>query len=177
MHNVATTTASPSFDVMSTSFGQGASIGREELDRAEAYLNAGLVIEAGELFRSVVEAGGPARARWGLARCAYYRRELHEALGHLQVLDPAEFSDLNNDLGVIYFEMGLLEQSRRQMEQAAAGHPGNPLPIVNLIDIARAQGDRQGAIEYCRQYLALAPGDQEVEEIFAELSDQAGTAE
>lgn len=144
----------------------------DSLDRAEAFLNAGLIIEAHEMFEDVVNAGGPTRARWGLARCAYFRNDLHEALGHLQMLDPNEFPDLVNDLGVIYSKLGLLDKAREQLELAAELQPGNPLPRRNLVDIYRSLNKLDACAEHCRSYLELVPDDAEMLQMLQSLETE-----
>ena len=134
------------------------------LTQAEGYLSSKLVNEAIELFQSVLMEDGEApRACMGLARCMYLRRRPHEALSHLQqlaVLDP-EYPELANNMGVILFEMGLLEQAREQFERAASQVPDNPVTWLNLIDLARQADDRPGGERYCRRLLEVDPGNME----------------
>jgi|GEM_PF-5407874 tetratricopeptide (TPR) repeat protein len=169
MQNSLSTQSVANFQETPFDFEQTSAIQWDTLDRAEAYLNAGLVIEAHEMFEEVVNAGGPTRARWGLARCAYYRNDLHEALGHLQMLDPNEFPDLVNDLGVIYSKLGLVDRAREQLELAAIQQPGNPLPRRNLVDIYRSLENFEACAEHCRAYLELVPDDAEMVQLLQSL--------
>ena len=135
----------------------------EQLALAESYLNSRLVNEAADLFQSVLVSTGEPRALMGMARCMYHRRRLHEALSHLQQLaavDP-QFPELANNMGVILFEMGLLEQARVQFERAAQESPDNPVTWLNLMDLARKAEDHEGRQLYCRRLLEVDPGNLE----------------
>lgn len=133
------------------------------LELAESYLASRLVNEASDIFHSVLIATGESRALMGMARCMYLRRHLHEALSYLQQLasqDP-QFPDLANNMGVILFEMGLLEQAREQFEKAARQVPENPVTWLNLMDVARKAEDHKNCERYCRRLLEVDPGNSE----------------
>ncbi len=135
----------------------------EQLALAESYLDSRLVNEAADIFQSVLVHTGEPRALMGMARCMYLRRRLHEALSHLQqlaVVDPS-FPELANNMGVILFEMGLLEQARAQFEKAAEQTPQNTVTWLNLMDLARKADDREGCERYCRRLLEVDPGNTE----------------
>ena len=134
-----------------------------QLDLAESYLASKLVNEASDIFQSVLIATGESRAFMGMARCMYLRRRLHEALSHLQQLaaqDP-QYPELANNMGVILFEMGLLEQAREQFERATREVPDNPVTWLNLMDVARKAEDHEGCERYCRRLLEVDPGNSE----------------
>jgi dTDP-4-dehydrorhamnose 3,5-epimerase len=137
------------------------------LERAAIYLDAGLVHDAEELFGALVDSPDAAAAHAGLAQCAYRRRELHDALGHLQAaeqLDPG-YPNLANDMGVVLFELGMNEQARAQFERAAQADPENPRPWRNLLDTAIASRDYDGCVRCARRVLALNPADAEARQI------------
>ncbi len=144
---------------------------RTPLERATLYLETGLVAQAAEIFDGIVEEAGDPEARMGLARCAYMRGDLHEALGHLQQLQQQhpEFPGVENDLGVIYFELGLFKQAREQLELTAENQPDDPVIWRNLIDVAGSSGDKEACKDYCLRLLALEPMDHDVRELLEEL--------
>ena len=136
----------------------------ERLAQGEGYLASKLVAEAAELFQSVLMDGGEEpRALMGLARCMYLRRRPHKALSHLQQLAAVapEYPELANNMGVILFEMGLLEPAREQFERAASQAPDDPVTWLNLIDLARQAEDRPNGERYCRRLLEVDPGNLE----------------
>ena len=142
----------------------------EQLALAESYLATGLVNEATEVFQSVLVISGEPEALMGMARCMYHLRRLHEALSHLQqlaVVDP-QFPELANNMGVILFEMGLLEQAREQFEHAAEECPENTVTWLNLIDLARKAEDDEGREKYCRRLLEVEPGNLEALEFLGQ---------
>lgn len=140
-----------------------ADAGEEGLQLAESYFASRLISEAAETFQSVLEKTGDSRALMGLARCMYHRRRLHEALSYLQELearDP-EYPEMANNMGVILFEMGLLDRARENFERASQESPDNPLSWLNLLDLARKQEDRSACERYCQRLLQVDPGNSE----------------
>ena len=132
-----------------------------QLATADSYLASRLVSQAEELFQLILVNTEEPRAIMGVARCMYLRRRLHEALSHLQQLasvDP-DYPELANNMGVILFEMGLMEQARQQFERAAQETPGNTVTWLNLMDLARKADDREGCERYCRRLLEVDPGN------------------
>lgn len=148
----------------------------EAVARANAYLEAGLVVEASEMFSDEVDRSGDAWARLGLARCAFLRRNLHEAVGILQSIraEEAAYPEAVNDMGVILCELGLLAEARVHIEEAARLMPENPVPVRNLIDVTLASEDFAACRAHCADYLALVPADEEVRAIEAALSERLG---
>lgn len=116
------------------------------LAHAESFLDAGLVSAAAEIFEALLEVEGLGdlfQARHGLARCAFARGELHAALGHLQLLmqQDGTSAEVNNDLGVVYYRLGLLDLAKEQLERAVMLAPDDGLALRNLVDVAYACGD------------------------------------
>lgn len=140
----------------------------EVLERAEAFLESGLVSEAAEIYEEIITRGGDSpRVQMGLAQCAYRQRKLHEALGHLQaVLQSApDHPSVHNDLGVVLFELGLPEEASAAFEEALARHPDDPQPLRNLMDVAVARDDWNACIACCEQILVREPEDDEVKQV------------
>jgi dTDP-4-dehydrorhamnose 3,5-epimerase len=133
------------------------------IEQAEAYLAAGLIVEAAELFSNQVNSQHSSRAHMGLSQCAYYRRELHEALGHLQIIArmQPDYPDLHNNLGVVLFEMGLIKEAQEQFLHATRKEPQNIQPWRNLIDLSLSSQDYVSCVEYCHHILELVPDDPE----------------
>jgi tetratricopeptide (TPR) repeat protein len=143
---------------------------QELLGRAQVLMDAGLVSPAAELYQRILEQEENAEARQGAGRCAYLRGELHEALGHFQRIDEGRsLPGLQNDLGVIYFELGLVEQAHAQLEKAATQCPEDVVIWRNLLDIAISREDRVACRIYCDQVLALDPSDKEVRGLLQQL--------
>jgi tetratricopeptide (TPR) repeat protein len=140
-----------------------------ELERARAYLDTGLVLEAGEIFEGLLDTDMP-EARLGLARCAYARRELHLALSHLQALQQQrpDHPGLCNDLGVIYHALGLTAAAHEQLRQAAQT-TDDPITLRNLIAVAQELDDSDACIEYCERLLQIDPEDEEVRDLLVAL--------
>lgn len=94
-----------------------AALWEEDLARAEAYLGCGLVAVANEIFEALLAEQERPEARYGLASCAYQRGDLHEAMGQLQMLQSRgeRSAEVANDLGVIYFRLGLVSEAREQL--------------------------------------------------------------
>lgn len=139
-----------------------------QLQRADAYLQTGLVEDARVLYERLLERGAHIPdARLGLARCAYARRNFHEALGHLQDLSRREpdHPGVHNDLGVTYFELGLSEKAHEELRIAANQNPDDPTTWRNLVDVAFALGSREACLEYCNRLLALTPAEPELREL------------
>jgi dTDP-4-dehydrorhamnose 3,5-epimerase len=137
------------------------------IDHAEAYLASGLVSEAAELFSTLIGTPDALRAHMGLARCAYRLRQLHDALRHLQdvgALDPI-YPDLANDMGVVLFELGMVQEAKEQFLRAATQQPLNPQPLRNLMDLAVRDDDWSECIRCAQQILALEPTDAEAREV------------
>jgi dTDP-4-dehydrorhamnose 3,5-epimerase-like enzyme/Flp pilus assembly protein TadD len=140
----------------------------EALERAEAFLESGLVSEAAEIYEEIITRGGDSpRVQMGLAQCAYRQRKLHEALGHLQAAlqSAPDHPSVHNDLGVVLFELGLPEEASAAFEQALAKHPNDPQPLRNLMDVAVARDDWNGCIACCEQILLREPEDDEVKQV------------
>ncbi len=137
----------------------------EALERAEAYVESGLISEAVEIYEEIITRGADSpRVQMGLAQCAYRQRKLHEALGHMQaVLQIApDHPSVHNDLGVILFELGLADEASTAFEEALSRNPADPQPLRNLMDVAVSRDDWNACIACCEQILARAPGDEEV---------------
>jgi pentatricopeptide repeat protein len=150
----------------------------EALERAEAYLSSGLVSEAAEIYDEMIERGEDSpRAQMGLAQCSYRLRNLHEALGHLQaVLQCApDTPSVHNDLGVVLFELGMIDEAREAFVEALAQNPNDAQPLRNLMDVAVACDDWDACIAHCESILALTPGDEEIQQLLeaARLRAQA----
>jgi len=140
----------------------------DSLDRAETYLESGLVSEAAEIYEEMIARGEDSpRVQMGLAQCAYRRRLLHEALGHLHaVLQSApHYPNVHNDLGVVLFELGLCEEAQLAFQEALAQDPADPQPLRNLMDAAIAADDWNACIECCENILARDPDDAEVQQV------------
>ena len=151
----------------------------EDLDRAEAYLASGLIAEAEELFAAQLTSAVGPRAQMGLVQCAYHRRNMHEALSHLQSLariDP-NYPDLENNLGVVLYELGMLAEAKQQFKEAAAKAPPNPQPWRNLMDIAAKENDLETCLECCQQILKLNPEDKEAQALLDSAQEQIKTKE
>ena len=136
----------------------------DRLDRARRYLDSGLVAPATELYEAVLAEGEGEPARHGLARCAYLRGDLHEALGHLQMLTRTDepSAEVINDLGVVYFELGLKDEAHARLRTAAERCPDDPVAWRNLVDVALACGDRDACRFYCEQLVTLGAADEDV---------------
>jgi len=143
-----------------------------ELEHADAYLQTGLVAEAAEIYERVEEAAKDSlEAQIGLARCAYMRRNLHEALGRLQAVTraDADYPGAANDLGVVYFELGLPHKAREEFLRAAAQSEEDPVPWRNLVDVATALQDFAACKDYCERVLSLDPADEEIEDLLDQI--------
>lgn len=143
----------------------------QQLELAENYLASGLISEAGELFEGMLNSANKAPALMGLARCSFHRERLHESLSYLQALDQVEptFPDLANNMGVVLFKLGLVEQARQQFERAAAAAPQEPVSWLNLIDMARRTEDDDACRRYCHKLIEVDPGNTEARTILQQL--------
>jgi Flp pilus assembly protein TadD len=148
------------------------------LARATTYLDVGLVSAAKELYDALLtldDFADFAPARHGLARCAFARGELHEALGHLQLLmqQDATNAEVNNDVGVVYFRLGLRERAREQLERAVMLDPNNMETRRNLIEACFVLDD----LEACRRHALVEQGREpsaEVAEILEIIRSELG---
>ena len=105
-----------------------------------------------------------------LAREAYHRGDAHQALGHLQAaiaLAPTE--PLSNDLGVVYFEMGLVDEARRAFIDAIAAEPDNAQPLRNLGYLALGENEFALCRSACQQLMAIEPDDPVAKELLTML--------
>lgn len=131
---------------------------QQPLARAEELLASGLVAAASEIYDTILEHEEVPAARHGAARCAFLRSELHAALGHLQRLErEGATAELANDLGVIYFHLGLAAEARQQLELAVELAPDHEAAWQNLVDITAAAGDQEASRACQARLAALAP--------------------
>lgn len=130
----------------------------ETLARAELLLESGLVAAAAEIYAEVLEQEEVTAARYGLGRCAFLRSELHEALGHLQMVARSGVTgELANDLGVIYFLLGLIAEAREQLEVAVELAPRDAVAWRNLAAACEAAGDDDAMRAGLARALVLDP--------------------
>ncbi len=145
----------------------------EDLKRAGAYVNCGLISEAAEVYASILDSHTDPRALLGIARCTYELRRLHEALGYLQILssiDP-DYPDLANDMGVILFEMGCKAQASEQFVRAAAQNPDDIKVWLNVMDLTYDIGDYRQSITACRRILELDPNNADALAVLARITN------
>ncbi|MCA9669755.1 MAG: tetratricopeptide repeat protein [Myxococcales bacterium] len=133
------------------------------LDQAEAILDSGDIESAEPIFREALAEQPSSRAHMGLARCAHLLGDLHRSLGHLHAVQRVHpmYPRLANDLGVIYFKLGLTRAAVDQLEMASEQAPDDPLPLQNLVDVAIANGDLDACCEYARRLIAIDSTDEE----------------
>jgi Flp pilus assembly protein TadD len=139
----------------------------QELQQADAYLATGLTFEAAEIFARHRDSTHSREAHMGLATCAFLRRDLHEALGHLQIVareDP-EHPGLANSFGAVYFGLGLMDQALEQFSRAVALEPEDDAAWRNLAHLQHRTDDLEGCAASCRRLLELAPDDAQALEL------------
>jgi dTDP-4-dehydrorhamnose 3,5-epimerase len=154
-------------DVTTPSKVQQSFLVEDSLERAEAHLSAGLVLEAEELFVLGLESAQNARARLGVAKCAFYRRDLHEALAHLQMVaaeDP-QCLDLANTTGAVLFGLGLIEDAEKEFRRAVQTEPDSAVGWRNLLELYSRLGEKESAIDAAQHLLALEPDASEALEL------------
>ena len=146
-----------------------------DLEMADAYLASGLVSDGAELYERHLESALASRAHIGLAKCAYHRREFHEALGYLQAVSVIEpgYPDLANCMGAVLFGMGLEDEAREAFEVAVAEQPDNLVGLSNLAELCMKAEDFEACAEACRQILQLVPGDRDTTAMLQEAEAAA----
>ncbi|PIE19338.1 MAG: hypothetical protein CSA65_02870 [Proteobacteria bacterium] len=132
------------------------------LARAASYYDAGVISAAKELYEALLSVEGDEElgaARHGLARCAFARGELHEALGHLQLLLQREpkNAEIHNDLGVVFYKLGLIERAREQLERALTLDPNDMGCRRNLIEVTFVLDDLKTCQRHCEIEQAREP--------------------
>ena len=150
----------------------------ELLDLAEEHLVAGRLDTAEELFaaQSTRVAGAreaTARALMGLAHCAAARECYHEALGHLQEAQSAapHYPSLANDLGVVLYRLGLVEQARESLDSAVVDDEGHLEAWRNLLQVSLTLRNVDKCVQASQRILALCPGDPTARAIFEAAQD------
>lgn len=72
-------------------------------------------------------------------------------------------------LGRVWFDSGLLDESRGEMETVLAAVPDNLVARRVVAEVLKIQGDLAGALERFRALLAFNPGDQETKNRILEI--------
>ena len=135
----------------------------EILAEAEQHVAAGRLSKAEEIFASQCECDIEHRPRalMGLAHCAVARHCVHEALGHLQELqniDP-HYPSLDNDFGVVYYQLGLVDQARASFDRAVREDASHLEAWRNLLHIALEMRDANACVEASQRILGQDPSD------------------
>ncbi len=146
----------------------------QDLKKAESYMNSGLVFEAAEIFSRHLESPESARAYHGMARCAFYRQDFHEALGYLQVLEKldSQHPEINNTYGAVLFGLGLIDESRERFFKCTQAEPDNPLPWVNIADLDFRRERFSDCVDACRKALDLDPWNMEVVDLLSKAEEK-----
>jgi len=101
------------------------------------------------------------RALMGIAHCAVQRECYHEALGYLQALQATapHYPSLANDMGVIYYRLGLVDEARRSFDEAIVDDAGHLEAWRNLLGVALAMRDVDTCVEASQRVLSMDPAD------------------
>ena len=144
----------------------------KDLELAERHLADGQIFEAEELFERRLESGQASRARMGLAKCAFYRKDLHEALASLQMLEQMvpDYPDLDNTMGAVLFGLGLAGEARERFLKAVRCDPDNPIAWRNLAQVQLSDGVTDGCVVACQRALDLDPQDEVTRALMAQAT-------
>lgn len=141
-----------------------------KLRRAEEFLSTDLVSAAAEIYQAILDHAENATARYGLARCAFMRADLHESLGHLQMLQGEnQTAEVVNDMGVIYYQLGLSDDAIETLEEAVRMDPSYSVAWRNLADIELSLGQDEECRSTCARWIEIDP-NAAVGDILAQLA-------
>jgi tetratricopeptide (TPR) repeat protein/transglutaminase-like putative cysteine protease len=122
---------------------------------------------AEKLLQVVFEKGTPsqqAEAYYQLARSAYRRDKLDEALKHLRAADLADAETVNTVRvhilkGQIYEEQGQLENARLSFRNALKLNGDATFALEGLLRLAFQAGDKPEAVRQLRRYIVAVGND------------------
>lgn len=80
----------------------------------------------------------------------------------------------NNLIGLYWLNKGDAEQAKAQFALALKREPSNPAACYYLATIAQRQGDNQGALNYLRNAIEIAPMFKPAYELSAQIYDATG---
>lgn len=103
--------------------------------------------EAGELYASLTRTCLKAQGEQGLGQLASAAGRYPEALEHLRLaatLDPTS-APIRNDLGVVYMNLGRMDEARFELLTALELNESEQQPALNLLTLLIYQGKRPQA--------------------------------
>ncbi|SDH23737.1 Flp pilus assembly protein TadD, contains TPR repeats [Pseudomonas flavescens] len=103
--------------------------------------------EARELYASLVDTCLKAQGEHGLGQLASAQGHYDEALRHLRLaanLDPTS-DTLRNDLGVVYMNLGRMDEARFELLTALELNEAEKQPALNLLTLLLYQGNQPQA--------------------------------
>jgi len=130
-----------------------------------------------ELLRQEVENVPDNELAWAnLAQAYMNTSQLEEAKAAAEQALTISPNDVqaNNLIGLYWLNKGDAEQAKAQFALALKREPSNPAACYYLATIAQRQGDSQGALNYLRNAIEIAPMFKPAYELSAQIYEATG---